>query len=526
MDTYSITVAGAAGNTTFKDSGYKGQPLLSWLRERQIFLSAVCGGRGVCGKCVVRITEGCPPASKSDHGFFAERELAQGYRLACHIHIEGDMTVFCQGDEQSDFQILNSYEMQEVHACDAFVSDDRQNGPIHGIAVDIGTTTIAFELIDISSGRRIRSHTMLNRQRALGADVITRIKQACEGHLATLGNYVREDLCGGITNLMAAERIGSDTVHSVTVTGNTTMLHLLLGVQVHSLGQYPFTPVFTDWKDLPFYEVFGTDLLHCTVSLLPCISTYVGADITAGIVFCGGLRKRNPCVLMDLGTNGEMALFSESGITATSTAAGPAFEAGNISCGTGSVKGAIAKAIFLPETGVYRIETIGDAEPIGICGSGVLDIGAQMVAHGLVDETGLLCDEYFDDGFPVAPKHGIVFTQKDVRELQLAKSAVRSGLEVLLASEGLGYGQIETLYLAGGFGYRMNLESALVLGIIPYELRDRVVAVGNSALGGCAMVLMGRQAREDIKKVAGIAKEINLSADWRFNDLFMEHMMF
>lgn len=528
MDTLTIRVW--KNETLHTLAAKPGQTLLEALRENGLYAPAICGGRGTCGKCAVRITQNAPSASHADEAFFSVQALAEGGRLACTAPVEDGMEVVLYtrsgGNEQATFQVLDIYEPQEPLPCDRYPSD--ADG--YGLAVDIGTTTVAFELLALSTGRRAGSYAAVNRQRALGADVITRIQQAGQGKLSELHAFIVEDIRRGITRVCETSGIRPDEISTIVIAGNTTMLHILMNVPVESLGRFPFTPVFTGMVRHPFAAIFGNDPLNnqptCEVTLLPGISAYVGADITSGIIFCGGPHREKPCLLIDLGTNGEMALFSKVQVIVTSTAAGPAFEAGNISCGTGSVPGAIAKVSYQPSDGVYSYETIGRQPPVGLCGTGVVDTAAQLVAHGLVDETGLLAEEYFDDGVPVAPEAGIFFTQKDMREIQLAKSAVRSGLEVLLAAAGYGYGDIDRVFLAGGFGHKINLDSAQTLGIIPAELRARVVSVGNSALGGCARVLTGLQAEQDICAVAAMATEINLSADPRFNELFMCHMMF
>jgi uncharacterized 2Fe-2S/4Fe-4S cluster protein (DUF4445 family) len=313
-------------------------------------------------------------------------------------------------------------------------------------------------------------------------------------------------------------------IRSATVAGNTTMFHLLRNLPCDSLGVYPFTPVTVEMANFTFGALFGEGLLNCPVTLLPGVSAFVGADITAGIVFCGGLSETRPRLLIDLGTNGEMALFSKNRVIVTSTAAGPAFEAGNISCGTGSIPGAIAKVRYI--NGGFTYETLNNQPPAGLCGTGVVDTSAQLIKYKLANETGLLSDIYFTDGVPIAPEAGIRFTQKDMREIQLAKSAVRSGIEVLLGSAGIGYEDLGPVYLAGGFGYKIDLESAEILGIFPATLRRKLTAVGNSALGGCSCVLANPAAEQEIQVIAAMAEEINLSADPRFNELFMEHMLF
>jgi len=313
----------------------------------------------------------------------------------------------------------------------------------------------------------------------------------------------------------------ADVIGFVTIAGNTTMLHLLQNLPCGTLGVYPFTPVDITMRSCYFSDIFGDGLLNSQLLILPGISTFIGADITAGILCCSAPHDTAPSLLIDLGTNGEMALFTHNRILVTSTAAGPAFEAGNISQGTACIPGAIAKVCHLAENNVFIYETIENASPIGICGTGVLDIAAELVCHNLADETGAFAAE---NGISIA--EGIVFTQKDMREVQLAKSAVRSGIEILLDAGGYGYNDIGKVYLAGGFGHKINIESAAILGLIPPVLKNKVVAVGNTSLGGAVHVLLNLAAEKIAVDIATHAEEINLSTHPRFNDLFMEHMMF
>jgi len=486
----------------------EGQTVLQALQTAGIFVEATCGGGGTCGKCLAQINK-----------------IPQ---LTCLTPAADGMEIIVGHTE--DFAIVD-------------ISADREGitaGVSYGLAVDIGTTTIALTLVNLDNGKPVLSHGVINSQRALGADVISRIKAADEGKLDVLRRCVLDDICTGISYLCKESRVlaGSHLddspvsdfnliryIRKIVIAGNTTMLHILMGESCHSLGQYPFTPVFIELQRHSFKDIFGTvtfddELPSCEVVLLPGISTYVGADVAAGILYGYALEEGGLRLLVDLGTNGELALFSPDAVTATATAAGPAFEAGNISCGTGSIPGAIAKAVYRPETESFEWETIGGADnPIGICGSGVLDIAAQLVLHGFIDEAGSL-----EEDFVIAP--GITFTQKDVRELQLAKSAVRAGIEVLLSDFGVFYDDIDKVYLAGGFGHTLNLESAIILGILPEAWRHKVQAIGNSSLAGSVRVLTDSAALDTIVDFTAKAKEINLSAHPEFNDLFMEHMMF
>jgi uncharacterized 2Fe-2S/4Fe-4S cluster protein (DUF4445 family) len=231
--------------------------------------------------------------------------------------------------------------------------------------------------------------------------------------------------------------------------------------------------------------------------------------------------------LIDLGTNGEMAIGNRDRILVTSTAAGPAFEGGNISCGMGSVKGAICSVNIAD--GNVSCGTIGDKAPIGLCGTGVIETVYELMKNELIDETGMLDEDYFDDGFVLAKTpegEDISFTQKDVREIQLAKSAVRAGMETLILRFGVGYEDIDRVFLAGGFGYKMNLEKAIGIGLLPEELRDKISAVGNSSLGGAVVYLTEEDAPQRIEHIVELSEEISLATDKDFNQFYTDYMFF
>jgi uncharacterized 2Fe-2S/4Fe-4S cluster protein (DUF4445 family) len=484
------------------------------LRKDGIVLPSPCGSQGRCGKCVVKIKNANPPTVQERMVLGPQSD--KGYRLACiTAWAEGMEIITDTQPDESRLEILDLYESQSPILCNRDI-----NG--YGLAVDIGTTTIAFELADMKTGARAGTYTMVNSQRTYAADVITRIQLASEGQQDNLKNCLLNDICQGINNITALTCVPLHAVRAMAVAGNTTMLHLLLGMPCDSLGKFPFTPVSVALNRHRFAEIFGNSLLDCEILVLPGISAFVGADIVAGLCFCE-TDTDDDYLFIDLGTNGEMAVVTKDTIFSTSTAAGPAFEAGNIKHGMGSVPGAIAKMQILPDASV-QYETIGGRPPLGFCGTGVVDIAASLVKNKMVDETGLLDDKYFDSGFPVTEE--LVFTQKDLREIQLAKSAVRAGIEILLETAGCGYHGLKKVYLAGGFGHKINTISAEILGIIPPELTPRVIPVGNSALGGCVRALLSAESESAMVSIAGKAREINLSAHPRFNDLFMEHMMF
>jgi uncharacterized 2Fe-2S/4Fe-4S cluster protein (DUF4445 family) len=291
------------------------------------------------------------------------------------------------------------------------------------------------------------------------------------------------------------------------------------------LGEYPFTPVNIDLIEGTYKEILADDYLQASMRIVPGISTFVGGDITAGLFSCNVDQQEEYSLLIDLGTNGEMALGNKDKIIVTSTAAGPAFEGGNIEWGVGSLEGAIAGVKIVD--GKAEVRTIGDKAPIGICGTGVIETVAELIKAELVDETGCLDDDYFDEGYPLAETENgeeIVFTQQDVREVQLAKAAVRAGIETLFLRYGITKEQISHVYLAGGFGFKLDCQKAVEIGMIPAELAERIEAVGNSSLGGAIKCLLSEEGWMRVERIGKASEEINLSADKDFNQFYMDYM--
>ena len=403
--------------------------------------------------------------------------------------------------------------------------------PLYGIAIDIGTTTLGFALVDLRTGKIPARYSAVNRQREYGTDVISRIQRAVSGDLALLSSCIRTQIEEGIIALIAEVSAAPDDICKIAIAGNTAMIHLLLNLSCATLGQAPFTPVTLDLVSMNYRELFRGDL-SCETAVLPGISTYVGADISAGI-FCTELVSgQQPVLFMDIGTNGEIALIHHGKILCTATAAGPAFEGGNILWGTGSVSGAISEAQF--RNGKFEVKTIGNKAPIGICGSGVVDIVYQGLKNDLILPSGsfdreVQADDIFLDKDPQG--RDIVFCQKDVRELQLGKSAIRSGLDALLHHTLLEYKDIQTLCIAGGFGFNLNMESAAGIGLIPPELVPKVTLAGNSSLGGAVKYLLNpgfpqRSADEELRRIIGQSEEFNLPEDEYFSSAFIENMIF
>lgn len=505
----------------------KGESLMDTLIRAGIYISAFCGGNGRCGKCKVQVLEGDAPISSEDRNFFTEEELKSGWRLSCTLHPTSNLKIAPERNDESQFDVVSEYNCA--------VGDKQKatglNNQEYDIAIDIGTTTLAFELIHKSTGEVLHAVTSVNGQRKYGADVVARIQTSVEGRKKELQESIQKDVVSGIQRLVQECNITIDKIKQIGIAGNTTMIHLLKGYDCKSLGVFPFEPVNIDMICEPASKTLGNNsvdigALQAENVILPGISTYVGGDIVSGLYAYGFAGKDDICLLIDLGTNGEMALGNRERILVTSTAAGPAFEGGNISRGMGSVAGAICSVMI--DGNEVKYKTICDEVPCGICGTGVLETVAELVKAGLVDETGLLEDTYFDNGFPLAKDQNgkdITFTQKDIREIQLAKAAIRAGIETLLLRYGITTEQVTKVYLAGGFGYRLDTNKAVYVGMLPEALLDRIEAVGNSSLAGVVKYLKNRND-DDLRRIISVSSEITLANDADFNEFYMNAMMF
>lgn len=502
----------------------RGSHLMQVLRDGNILLPAACGGKGTCGKCRVTVEKGFLPVTGADRNCLSQKEIDDGVRLACKAVVQEDITVVISDSREEEFSVLGGEKTEGIQ---------RSGRGDFGIAIDIGTTTLAFSLAELSGTQAADTYTAINHQRAFGADVIARIQAANGGEGEKLRLSIQRDLVHGIQTLLRKNRMESRQLKRIVIAGNTTMLHLLRGYSCRTLGSYPFTPVNLEQENLSLEQIFPgmfpeeeTDG-SCRVILLSGISAFAGADITSGLYACQYHCSGTLNLFLDLGTNGEMAVGTKDRILVTSAAAGPALEGGNIKWGTGSVPGAICNVKI--HQGKAEIRTIGGKAPVGICGTGVIETVAELRKAGLLDETGKLAEPYFHQGYPLAENEQgetIAVTQKDIREIQMAKAAIRAGLEVLLLRYGAEYKSIDKVYLAGGFGYFLAPAKAAAVGLLPGELTDRTEAVGNTSLQGAVRLLSSPEDRKLLKEIAEHAEEIPLAADEVFQELYLKYMMF
>lgn len=472
-----------------------GSSLLEILRQNGYSIYAPCGGKGTCGKCLVNIS-------------------GRGPVLACTCFPAGDIETELPGEEEARI-LAGSTEFLEDLPVD-------RPGDLHispdpfGMAIDIGTTTVVIYFVHMLTGQIRKIASFINPQRAFGSDVISRIShcQLNQDGLAQLQRSITRAINDEINAFIPDEGISVNDIGKVVVAGNTTMLHMLLGVDPVSIAMAPFTPEFIDKQSREAGRIGLNTNPSAEVITLPCISAYVGADILAGLA---ALKVSNKNYLfLDIGTNGEMALVRGREILACATAAGPAFEGASLSCGMGAVTGAIS--VFHDEN---RYHVIGNTDPRGICGSGIIDIVAWLFRNELIDESGLLEKRLVING-----KNDIGVNQQDIREIQLAKSAIFSGIKVLLKKSGLTYDDIDAMYLAGGFGHYINISSALAIGLLPHELEGRIFPVGNSSGFGALQYLKSLVFEEKTIDILSRSRYIELSGDDDFTVEFAMNIDF
>ncbi len=544
-DTVTVRVEkpGRASVEKYEFSAEAGDNLMELLRENGIPVNALCGGAGRCGKCAVRLLEGELPVTAADKAYFKPEELESGARLSCTAEVRSDIRVRLLRQTEEKIRALGADPGFKRD-----ISKEPGAGKGYGIAADIGTTTIALSLVELSPGEVVDTVTMLNSQRKFGADVLTRIDEANKGRAEELRQCVLRDLIRGSLSLCERNGILAGKPERMVITGNTTMLHLLLKYPVRDLGTWPFKPYSLAMTERGFGELVGEKgkcsgegtaeglekLCKLNTVILPGISAFVGADIVSGLYECGFEEREKTAAFIDLGTNAEMAVGNKNKLLVASAAAGPAFEGGNIKFGVGSIDGAIS-SVNIRNAGsggdcLIDIKTINDAPVTGICGTGVIEAVSELRRMRLMDETGMLSEAYFDTGFPLAEMENggtALLTQKDIRELQLAKSAIRAGFETLLERFGVGVGELDRVFLSGGFGHFLDPAKAAAIGMFPEEVPAISVPCGNTALLGAIRFLLDQgEGKKAVDHLSSLAKECPLAEDTLFGELYMKYMGF
>jgi uncharacterized 2Fe-2S/4Fe-4S cluster protein (DUF4445 family) len=516
--------------------------LLQAAVQAGILMNAPCGGGGVCSKCRVRIRFGQAPAGGSSHRL-SQEELECGWRLACGTKVTESLVV--EIPESSRIERLTAILVDGEPI--AVRRDPHAAGKL-GVAFDLGTTTVAGALFDLQTGLERASHAVMNRQIPLGDDVITRITAvrqdpAALGQLQSLAVATLNEILGALCDQCGE---GPSSVHRLTLAGNTTMQQLLLGLDPSPLGEKPFAPAFVDAQTVPAARLGLKVHPDASLVVFPQIGGFVGGDTVAGLLAAHFDTLAKPTLLVDIGTNGEIALVKDGVVYAASTAAGPAFEGARIRQGMRATAGAIDQ-VWL-QNGDLRCHVINDTQPVGLCGSALVDAVAVLLRIGLIDATGLLAlpdlrPPALTDALArrlVAGERGsayvlaygpdgnacVTLTQQDVRELQLASGAIRAGIEALLHKAGLSARELDSVLLAGGFGNYIRRESALRIGLLPPLYFQTIRFIGNASLTGAKRALLSQTELARAQALRARCVHVELASEPSFTDLFMEHMLF
>ena len=518
----AITISDGAEKITLE--ARDGETIADAARRAGLFVSMPCGGRGRCGKCAVMTRGAFPPPLEPEARLLERAPAWEGYvtRIACICAAaDGEAVIPGGGRKVSVADMASDLPPYDGDERDSF-----------GVAADIGTTTVSAALFSFRDGRMAAAAHEMNRQANFGADVLSRIAHSNDRGPGELTRSIASQLAGMIRRMMKDSGVGARGVTRIVVTGNTTMLHFLAGLDPRGIGAAPFTPASKFGIETPasaILEGFGDASLY----IPPCISAYIGADVTCGILSVGMAEGESARLLIDVGTNGEMALRGGGRLLCCSTAAGPAFEGASISMGMPALTGAISRVASDGNGVVY--DTIEGAQPTGICGSGMISAVNMMLNEGALDGGGKIAESGHrferlvtrpDGEAAFALGGGVYLTQRDIRNIQLAKAAIAAGASVLMKTMGIGAEGLEALYLSGGFGSAIDPAEAAGIGLIPPESAIRAAASGNTALSGAAQLLFSRSLRAKAAEIAAGAEEIALSGSAEFMEEYIDRMAF
>ena len=575
-----------------------------------IAIDSTCGGHGTCKKCKVQVVEGSLPVGSVDPRAFTGQELKDGWRLACRAEAQEDLVVHVPPlqtrpkaaligvgrhvilrpaiqkrylelaepsleDQASDIErVLAAMDDLELHVplavartlgrtlresdfkvtaviCDEELLDVEPGDTTQrrfALAFDLGTTTVVANLMDVATGVPLAVRSMLNKQQPFGADVISRISATmldptALGTLATRAHETLDELAGEVCHLGGVER---EEVYEIIVAGNMTMTQIALGIDPEPLSMAPF--IMTA-RELPPARAtdFGVRVHpRAPAVTFPALGAYVGGDIVAGLLATGVTLDRRIRLFIDVGTNSEIVLGSRDRVVATAAPAGPAFEAASIRCGMRAADGAIEGVVIKDDE--LTLQVIGDVEPVGMCGSGLVDAVAELVSAGLLDASGRFTDEETAATISPAlasrfakidkerifvlawrgddPAASIFLSQRDVRELQFAKASIATGWQILMHELGVEVRDVAQVLLAGSFGSYLSAANAVKIGLVPKMALTRIVSAGNVAGEGAKIAALSVTERHAATAILEEVEYVELSGRTDFNDLFIDQLAF
>jgi uncharacterized 2Fe-2S/4Fe-4S cluster protein (DUF4445 family) len=522
-------------------AAHEGMSLFECAEAVGVPVPTSCFKQGKCRECLVEVEQGglllTPPAPQESHlgGRFRlscrARITAAAGTIRCHtlrrgtLRVETEVVGLAAGREPLEPCVTRAAGRILIDRKAVAVSD----GPIHGIALDLGTTTVALRLYDLESGALRATHSFENPQRFGGSDIMARIRYDGEHK----GRLLQRTLLGYLSHAIESLPCEPSSLYELVLAGNPTMRDLFFGLDVGPIGQIPYRSLTeqafragraaTTSLTLPARRLRLPMHPEARVYGLPLIGSHVGADAAACVLATGLAESEELTAILDIGTNTEVVVGNRKRILAASCPAGPAFEGGGVACGMPALEGAVERVRLL-EDGRVETGVIGGGAPAGLCGSGLVDLLGELLRSGRMNEQGRLADE--QHRFVVDAAHGLFLSEADINELAQAKGANVAGLRIVLESYGVELGEVTRLYLAGGFSRHLDLDAARRIGLIPDLPRERILQVGNAALEGAAIALRSASRRRAIEEQAKRIEHVRLETHPRFFDIFVDGCQF
>jgi uncharacterized 2Fe-2S/4Fe-4S cluster protein (DUF4445 family) len=522
----------------------KGELLIEVLHRLGIFLEAECGGQGTCGKCVVQIVEGFCEGQGSE--LLTEQQVSEGFVLSCQVEVNDNLVVIAHesvphihetvDSASSKFEIDIPQEIEIQPLSKKLERKDRKTKH-YGIACDVGTTTVALNLVDLITGKILTSRSSYNNQIRCGADIISRIIYSQKpGHLEELNRLIIGTINQLLNSVLSTIGISREDITSAAFSGNATMTHLLLGIDPKNIRLEPYVPTV---QTVPLHSAKEIGIhIHpeAVVYFTPAVGSYVGGDITSGIL-CTKLKGKSPGIelFIDVGTNGELVVMGDDWMIGCACSAGPAFEGVGIDCGMRASIGAIDSVDINITNQEIKNSVIGNVKPLGICGSGIIELVAGLFEKGMIDRNGKFTDVAFKDRIrcednrcyfilvsanQTATGNDIFISEKDIANVMRAKAAIYSACSLLLKNVGLKVNDIEKIYVAGGFGSHLNFRHAITIGMLPDIDLDKFEYLGNTSLIGAQLALLSEEFREQLAQIAKSITYVDLSSEPNYMDMY------
>ncbi|MFP4697413.1 MAG: ASKHA domain-containing protein [Eubacteriales bacterium] len=485
-----------------------GKNLLTTLNKLGYLISQDCGGQKRCGKCKIKVIEGYNNINKLDNSFLTDEEINKGIRLACGIILHNSMTI-----SLINYRKIN----KELKIVGNTMRSISAKNILYGIAIDVGTTTIEMSLVNLNNNELIATIKEQNKQLIFGSDVLSRAQWARDNinGIKIIQDTINKQIQGLITELINEFTINQKQLTYIIISANTIISHFIMGFNTNKLIISPFEPVT---KEMQIFtgEIFCLNE-NIKVVILPTISAFIGSDILSGMHFTRMDNSREVSLLIDLGTNGEIVMGNKNGFLSCSTAVGPAFEGTHINSGMGAMEGAISNY-----TNSQKYSVIGNVEPKGICGSGLIDIISYLINNKEVDENGSITDTKKE----IYITNELKVTQQDIRQVQMAKSAIRSGIELLINESEFNLEDISKVFLTGGFGEYINVDNAINIGMLPRIFKEKVIPIHNTSLQGAIECVNDLDKLTSLIKLSDKTRYIELANHIDFQTIYIKNINF